>query len=184
MDPGLVNLGNDPRPIIRVFKFFNPTDGPLDVRLWLLCLANRTGGGSGGDTTIVNTASATTATAETTTADNSDTATITVNSSAPVSIVSSSVTVTGKAVEAPVQCKKGKQTCSGVAMLMATKTLKIKGKVVKKGTVLAKTSYQLKGGKKAVLRLKATKAGKKALGKLSRAKLVVGGKSRTVKVER
>lgn len=31
VDPGLVVLGNDPRPIIRVFKLYNPSNGPLSA---------------------------------------------------------------------------------------------------------------------------------------------------------
>ena len=42
IDPGLVVLGNDPRPIIRVFKLYNPTNAPLSAKLYLLCLKNRT----------------------------------------------------------------------------------------------------------------------------------------------
>jgi hypothetical protein len=183
MDPGLVNQGNDPRPIIRVFKFYNPTDGPLDVRMFLLCLGNRTGGGADGGGTIVNTASGTTATAETTTADNSDNAKIEVDPSAPV-VIAPVVTVTPKAVQAQVQCEKGKTTCKGVATLVVAKSQRIGGHLVKKGTVLAKSAFKIKGGKKVVLKLGKTKAGKQALGKLHKAQLKVGGKVRTVKIRR
>ena len=40
LDPGLVSLGNDPRPVTRAFKLYNPTMGPLTARLSLLCLGN------------------------------------------------------------------------------------------------------------------------------------------------
>ncbi len=45
LDPGLLSLGNDPRPVTRAFKLFNPTFQPLTARLSLLCLGNRTGPG-------------------------------------------------------------------------------------------------------------------------------------------
>ena len=45
LDPGLLSLGNDPRPVTRAFKLFNPTGAPLTARLSLLCMGNRTGPG-------------------------------------------------------------------------------------------------------------------------------------------
>ena len=84
MDEGLVNMGNDPRPIIRVFKFYNPTDGPLSVDLYLLCLKNRTRGGIDGGGHIVNTATVTTTTPESTTGDNSDSVAFNIDTSPPV----------------------------------------------------------------------------------------------------
>ena len=62
IDPGLVSLGHDPQPITRVFKFYNPTAGPLTARFGLLCVSIRTRGADNpGDTQITNTASVTTA---------------------------------------------------------------------------------------------------------------------------
>ena len=46
LDPGLVSLGNDPRPVTRAYKLYNPTVGPLKARVSLLCLGNITGGPS------------------------------------------------------------------------------------------------------------------------------------------
>ncbi len=43
IDPGLVSLGNEPQPVNRDFRLDNPTDSPLDARLGLLCLGDRTG---------------------------------------------------------------------------------------------------------------------------------------------
>jgi uncharacterized repeat protein (TIGR01451 family) len=40
--PGLVLLGHDPQPKTRVFYPFNPTAGPLHVKLDLLCVGDRT----------------------------------------------------------------------------------------------------------------------------------------------
>ena len=78
MDPGLVSLGNDPQPITRVFRFYNPTDGPLTARFGLLCVAIRTFGGNTGDDEVKNTASVSTSSPDASSGDNSDSATFTV----------------------------------------------------------------------------------------------------------
>lgn len=81
IDPGLISRGNDPQPVIRVFKFYNPTDGPLDADFGLLCVAIRTRGADDDprDVEIVNTASAVTSSHETSAGDNSDSVTLAVN---------------------------------------------------------------------------------------------------------
>jgi hypothetical protein len=94
IDPGLVVLGNDPRPIIRVFKFYNPTNGPLSADLYLLCLANRTERGADQGGNIVNTATVTTTTPESSSSDNSDSVSIQVDDSPVVTPVTPLVTVT------------------------------------------------------------------------------------------
>ena len=42
LDKGLKTLGNEPQPVNRDFRITNPTDAPLDARLGLLCLGDRT----------------------------------------------------------------------------------------------------------------------------------------------
>ncbi|MCK9249577.1 MAG: hypothetical protein M0P31_11475 [Solirubrobacteraceae bacterium] len=69
LDDGLVSLGNDPQPVNRDFAFNNPTDGPLDARIGLLCLADRTGGEIG-VRDVTNTASVTSTTPDTDLSDN------------------------------------------------------------------------------------------------------------------
>ena len=71
-----VSLGNDPQPITRVFRFYNPTDQPLTARYGLTCIDVRTAGGNQASKTIVNTATVTPTDA--TPADNTASATITV----------------------------------------------------------------------------------------------------------
>ncbi len=166
MDEGLVNLGNDPRPIVRVFKFYNPTNGPLSVDLYLLCLKNRTVGGNAGGH-VVNTATVTTSTTESSTADNSDSASFNVDTSPPV-VLPKTVQVSTTKVSTAVSCGKGGGVCKGQAVL------------VNDGTVLAKGSYKVKSGKKLTVHLKKTAAGKKMLGKLKKAQLRIDGKVRTV----
>ncbi|MFA6575392.1 MAG: DUF11 domain-containing protein, partial [Nocardioides sp.] len=188
LDPGLVNLGNDPRPIVRVFKLFNPTAGPLGADLWLLCLGNRTAGGEA-TATVVNTASATTSSVETTTADNSDTAQFVVDSSAPApghaSLVSPTVTVmSGAKVRAAVRCAPGASACRGTAVLIASKTQRFNGVVVRKGAVLAKTSYRIAASRRVSVTLKPTAAGRKALSSasLKTARLRIAGTTKVVRI--
>ncbi len=71
--PGLVNLGNDPRPKTRAFKLYNPTGGALSATVDLLCLADRTGGEEGSSRHIDNTASVTSTAPDARTSDNSST---------------------------------------------------------------------------------------------------------------
>ena len=184
VDPGLVVLGNDPRPIVRVFKFYNPTNGPLTAKLFLLCLKNRTAKGADQGGTIKNTATVTTSTPETTSSDNSSSVTVQVDTS-PVVVPVAPVVVspTSKVVSTTVKCGAGGGTCKGVATLVAASTTKIGGKTVKAGTVLAKGGYKIKSGKKATLHLKKTVAGKKLLGKLKKAQLRIGGDVRVVRLK-
>jgi uncharacterized repeat protein (TIGR01451 family) len=176
LDEGLVNLGNDPRPIIRVFKLFNPTSGPLTADLWLGCLATRTKPGTG-NPVVSNTASATTTSPEKTLGNNYGSATFTVDM-APAS-PSARVAVAGSKVKAPVVCKDD-EGCGGVATLVALKTQKVAGKKITKGTVLAEGTYVLESGEKSKVVLKASKKGKKALKKVKKAKLTLGKKSKKV----
>ena len=179
LDEGLVNLGNDPRPIIRVFKLYNPTSGPLTADLWLGCMATRTLSGIG-NPTVVNTASATTTSTESSTSNNSASATLTVQSgSAPAAPAAPRVAVSGSKVTAPVTCQV-EVDCGGAATLVALKTQKVAGKTLKKGTVLAKGSYAVDAGAKGKVVLKATKKGKKALKKVKKAKLKLGNKAKRV----
>ncbi|MCW2845839.1 MAG: hypothetical protein JWN22_3755 [Nocardioides sp.] len=185
IDPGLVVLGNDPRPIIRVFKFYNPTNAPLSARLYLLCLSNRTERGADQGGNIVNTASVTTSTHETNTSDNSDSAAIEVDDSPVVTPVTPVVLVSASKVVTTVRCHTGGGVCRGQATLVAATTQRVHGKLVRKGTVLARTTYKIRSGAKVTLRLQKTAVGKVALGgaQVKRATLRIGGTTRTVRLK-
>jgi uncharacterized repeat protein (TIGR01451 family) len=184
VDEGLVVMGNDPRPIIRVFKFYNPTNGPLDADLYLLCLKNRTQKGADQGGHIVNTATVATSTPETSTGDNSDSVAIQVDTS-PVVAPVAPLTVSGSTVSAVVRCGSGGGTCKGQATLVTASKVRVGGKTLKAGTVLAKGAYRIKSGTKATLKLHKTAAGRKALGSkaLKKAKLRIGGDTRTVRLK-
>jgi uncharacterized repeat protein (TIGR01451 family) len=184
IDPGLVVLGNDPRPIIRVFKFYNPTNGPLSAKLYLLCLSNRTERGADQGGTVVNTATVTTATPETSSGDNSSSVSLQVDTSpAVVPVAPLVVSPSSRMVSTTIKCGPGGGTCKGVATLVAATTTKIGGKTVKAGSVLAKGGYKIKSGKKGALHLKKTALGKKLLGKMKKAQLKIGGDVRTVRLK-
>jgi uncharacterized repeat protein (TIGR01451 family) len=184
IDPGLVVLGNDPRPIIRVFKFYNPTNGPLSADLYLLCLSNRTERGADQGGNIVNTATVTTSTPESSSSDNTDSVSIQVDDSPVVTPVTPLVRVSESRVAATVRCGAGGGSCKGQATLVASSTQRVNGKVVKKGTVLARASYKIKSGKKVTLQLKKTGPGRKALASSSikKASLTIGGVTKTVRI--
>lgn len=185
---GLVGLGNDPRPKTRAFRFANPTGADATAGVWLLCLKVRTAGASAGGN-IVNTASVSTATTETSYGDNSASASFGVDTSpVPVAapVAAPVVTVAGAKVAAEVRCTPGRSSCVGTARLVASKTQRVNGTLVRKGTVLAKATYRIAAGKKAVVRLTATKAGGKVLRAkaFTKATLTVGNRSRAVTVRR
>jgi uncharacterized repeat protein (TIGR01451 family) len=174
MDPGLLSLGNDPQPITRVFRFYNPTGGPLTADYGLLCVAIRTAGSgdSGGD--ITNTASVSTTSQDTSAADNQSSATFTVGA-----VNALGVTVTS---QASVLTQSGRTLVALKVKAVGKRTVtfrlfaggKVRGTPLKAGSLLAQKGVKLsKGG--AMVRLVATQAASKALrqGKIDRAKLVI-----------
>ena len=76
LDDGLKSLGNDPRPVTRAFKIYNPTDHALKARLSLLCLGLRTGGEHAPPVTLINTAMISTISFESQTGNNTSSATV------------------------------------------------------------------------------------------------------------
>lgn len=180
---GLVNLGNDPRPVIRVFKLFNPTSGPLSADLRLLCLGVRTQASGGDSDVVTNTATASTSSAESTYGDNADSASFTIDTSSTATPVSSG-TVKARKVVTRVRCSTDGDACRGRAELVAAKRFKVDGTVIRKGTVLARTHYKVASGKKAKVALKSTRPGKRALSskRLKKARLKVDGRSRVIRL--
>lgn len=202
LDKGLVSLGNDPRPVTRAFKVYNPTDKPLTARFSLLCLGNRTIGGDADSNLrkITNTAEVATSTDETDYDNNSSSVTITANrvgepvpegtGKPPVNNPTDrdihrpgvKVKAHGKARfrggKVRVKVRASGET-RGRIKLVTSKRFQLGGKRVRKGTVLAKGSYRFGRAGTRSLGLKTTKTGRKLLRKkgVRRAKLVVGGKS-------
>lgn len=180
LDPGLVPMGNDPQPVIRVFRFYNPTGSALTARYGLLCVAIRTNGGNQGDSEIKNTASVSTSSPDADSGDNSDSATVSLTATgvdvAPkVSVVSSA----GKTkVELELSSSGRKQ--ASFRLLAAGR---VKGTSLKSGSTLASSRARLKAGQ-ATVRMVAKGAAGTAIrkGKVTRAKLVITvGKHRTVR---
>jgi uncharacterized repeat protein (TIGR01451 family) len=199
LDPGLVDLGNDPRPKIRVFKLWNPTAQPLEADLFLLCLGSRTRPGDS-SASIVNTARVSTTTYDPTPGDNSDNATVTrVEASTtpdpgPAPVTSTPAPTSPKAsvaqgtsvVTTTVACTGGTTACKGTALLVAAKTQRINGTTIKKGTVLARTTFTVAKGKTLAVTMKPTAAGKRVLKAkaLKTAQVKIGAKVRTVRLAR
>lgn len=170
IDPGLVSLGNDPQPITRVFKFYNPTSGPLSARFGLLCLAIRAQGEDHpGDSRVTNTASAATSSNDANTGNNSGSATIRVS---PTGVIAASrARVVSRAGRTVVRLGLATGSSRPVTLKLVS-ARKVAG--LKAGTVLARKKAGLKAGSGSV-RLVAKGARAKALrsGKVGKAKLVM-----------
>ncbi|MCB8914574.1 MAG: DUF11 domain-containing protein [Thermoleophilales bacterium] len=203
LDDGLVSLGNDPRPVTRAFRIYNPTDHALNARLSLLCLGIRTAGEHAPPKVIQNTAYISTTSLEDVTSNNSSTATVTAedtdnfepvdpteptkpapNNPIAKTIVGKGVSYAASGVTFTLKCTGA---CGGTAKLSTLKKVKVKGKKYGKGTVLAKKRYFIgKAGTKKI-RLGLTRAGRSILrkGKARKALLKIsGGTRKVVKVRR
>ena len=174
MDPGLLSLGNDPQPITRVFRFYNPTGGPLTADYGLLCVGIRTtgSGDSGGD--ITNSASVSTTSQDISAADNQSSATFTVRAvdalGVTVTSQASVLTRAGRTLVALEVKAAGKRTVTFKLFAGG----RVRGTQLKAGSLLAKRAVTLSRGG-ATVRLVATRAARNALrqGKIDRAKLVI-----------
>ena len=166
--PG-VSLGNDPQPITRVFRFYNPTDSTLTASYGLTCVAVRTSGGNSGSRTIVNTAAVATSSTDSDPSDNS--------SSATVVVTPTGVTAGGSAVVhgSSVSLRVSAETRRTVRLSLVA-THRVAGTGVRPGTVLASGVAHLNGTGR-VVRLGATHSAKAALrqGKVHEARLVLRG---------
>lgn len=196
LDYGLVSLGNDPRPVTRAFKVYNPTDQPLKGRFTLLCLGDRTGtGGGGGETrTIVNTGKVNSDN-DTDGSNNESSVTVTASSGSgtvdpgtgkpPVNnpiaqtIVGKGVSYSASSVSFSLKCSGA---CGGIAKLSTLSRVKAGGKQFAKGTVLAKRKYFVGKAGTRKIKLGLTRAGKTILksGKAKKAILRVSGKTAKV----
>ncbi len=200
LDPGLVSLGNDPRPVTRAFKLYNPTMGPLTARLSLLCLGNMTSGHNVGPTQIVNTAYVSTTSNDDNNANNQSSATITVNASGtnnpipepdpdkpvvnnPIGMsLGGDVIFRRNRLTATVTCAGA---CSGKAKLFSARTVKVGKKKVRKGTLLAKGTFRFNSAGKRQLKLKVNRIGRKVLKKNGKAVLKLSsGEKKLVRVRR
>ena len=170
IDPGLVSLGNDPQPITRVYKFYNPTSGPLSARFGLLCVAIRTNGDDHpGDSTVTNTASAATSSHDVDPGDNSDSATITVSATGVTVTPRASVSSSAGRTTVQLGLATGSKRAVSLKLLAAGKVAGLRG-----GAVLAQGRATLKAGHASV-RIVARGAAAKALrsGKVGKARLVI-----------
>lgn len=195
LDEGLVSLGNDPRPVTRAFKIYNPTDHPLNARLSLLCLGLRTGGEHLPPKTLINTAMISTVSFESQTGNNTSSATVVaedtdnytpVDPTEPVKPTPNNPVATTRLgggaffkknkVTATVTCSGA---CSGTGKLISLKKVKVRGKKFRKGSVLAAGKYRLNaaGTKKLTLKVKGRKA-KLILKKIRKGKIKLSSGTR------
>lgn len=182
---GLVSLGSDPRPKTRAFKVVNTTDQTLEGTVHLLCLTARTGDGGPADS-VRNVASATTSSVTANPGDDADAADVTVDASPTPAVPVAPRIVVGaspRVVAAGVRCS-GVRACRGTAVVVAARTQRLDGHLVRRGTVLARASYRLTAGRTTTLRLAATRAGRLAFASddLTRAVLRLSTRGRDVAV--
>jgi hypothetical protein len=178
LDHGLVSLGNDPRPVTRAFKLYNPTGKPLTARLSLLCLGDRTYGEHAGPKTIENTATVSTGSSESD-PDNNNMSSVTItaedtaaftpvpnpdpvkptpNEPIATTIVGKSVTYSGRSLTTWISCSAA---CQGTARLLSATTVRTGKTKVRKGSVIARGSYGLAQAGSAKVRLKLNRKGLK-----------------------
>lgn len=169
-DAGLLVLGNDPQPKTRVFKLSNPTGGALSATLTLTCLRDRTGPVVAPARSVTNTATVSSTTPELNAADNTSSVALAldpappsalapaaaprgVTAAAPVAATAARVQAAAPALRAaslrlagaklavPVTCSSGPKGCGGSVVVLATHRLAVGGKVLRSGSVLARTRY-------------------------------------------
>ncbi|WP_345525659.1 hypothetical protein [Nocardioides endophyticus] len=179
LDDGLVLTGAEPRAKTRATRLFNPTSGPLSADLTLQCLETRTVGGSS------STAPAAPSVTPQVVVPAPE---ISLRPQGSVAAPSSrvvSVTARGR-VAADVSCASGVTTCTGKVMLVALRTQRVAGKVLRKGTVLATTTYSIAAGSVDRVVLRTTRRGQRVLpaAGLHRAQLRVGDHVQTVSLRR
>ncbi|MBX5441161.1 MAG: choice-of-anchor A family protein [Solirubrobacteraceae bacterium] len=150
LPPGVVPLGNDPRPKTRAFRLLNTTGAPQSALLDLECLADRTGPETSGGTPsreIDNTATVEASTPDPNPANNTSTARITVQGSG-----ATVVGATGKATGAAVVLKAVSPTSARARI-----AVRAKGRVIARGTA------RLRAGRPQTVRVRLTDAGRRVV---------------------
>ena len=152
LPPGVVSVGNDPRPKTRAFKLVNTTGGDQAAIVDLECLGDRTGAEQlvgASPVTVTNTATVSTASTDAVSGNDSASATVTVQADEIVG------------VGASAQAGATKLTLKAIASVNARPaTIKVKSR---SGTVWASGRTALKAGVAKKVRLRLTGAGRSAL---------------------
>jgi uncharacterized repeat protein (TIGR01451 family) len=170
VDPhGTVPLGTDPQPVTRLFRFYNPSSGPLTVDYGLLCVDVRTTPAEEDTRQVENTATVATSSPDAATFDDSSTATITVSATGIAAGGSGWVSAGRTAVQVRVETDVRRHVS-----LKLLATHRVAGTHVHRGTVLARGEAVVRAAHPAV-RLVVTKAARAALraDRIQRAVLVV-----------
>jgi len=171
IDPGLVQLGTDPQPISRVYRFYNPTGSDLTARIGLLCAPIGTDGGDSGPVTITNTADVTTTSSDADATDNSDSAGIQVSATGITPASAATVSHSGNRTVVTLSVTASRPRSLWFTLVA---TGKVRGTHLKAGSALATGRVSVRRGHHEV-RLVATRAAAQVLrdGLIHRARLVV-----------
>lgn len=171
LDDGLVLTGAEPRAKTRATRLFNPTGAPLSADLTLECLDTRTVGGADGTATPVPPAAVPAPATQQSVA----------------RLASSAVTVLARGrISAAVMCDDGGTRCTGTVSLVALRTQRVAGRVLRKGTVLATATYAVAADSAGQVVLRTTRRGHQSLRApgLRRAQLRIDDQVRTVRLRR
>jgi len=153
LPPGVWSLGNDPRPKTRAYKLINAGAAPATATIDLECVGDRTGAERAAGPKpkpIVNTATAASDTSDPDPSNNSSSATITVTGGGPA-LMGATAKLTSSRVLLRAACPAGGRTCAGTAV------------VAKRSKVVARAGFRVKPGHAKLLRLKVSRAGRRAL---------------------
>lgn len=171
LDDGLVSLGNDPQPKIRVFRFDNPTSAALTARVGLLCLGTATGPESV-LREVTNTASVSTSSPDRSTSDDVSSATFRISGAdarAPISAAAVATVAAKGAARVEV-------SISSDVRRTATVTLRTQRRAagLRAGTVVARGTTTLRrGSNDVVVRATRRTAAVVRQGRIDRVRMVV-----------
>jgi choice-of-anchor A domain-containing protein/uncharacterized repeat protein (TIGR01451 family) len=161
LPPGVLHFGNDPRLKARAFRLFNDTGTAKQATLDLLCLHDRTGVenmGTAEPVVVDNTASVTSVSADANGANNSSTATITVQPGSSTTGLGGRGVVRGSTFSVRV-----------VSSMPGRGALAVRSH----GVLLARGEVGLRAGGARTARLRLTDAGQRRLARLDRVQVTV-----------
>lgn len=173
VDPhGTLPLGNDPQPVTRVFRFYNPTAGPLTVDYGLLCMDVRTTAAQEAVRHVDNTATVSTTSPDAAQFDDTSTASLTVSATGVDTPGAGWVATTAGRTSVRVRLESDVRRHVSLRLVASQRVAGLH-----RGALLARTEATV--GAHSTVRLVATHAARAALraGRIDHALLVVTGRN-------
>lgn len=180
---GVVPLGNDPQPITRVFRIWNPTGLPQQVTLHLLCLKLTTERSGPEPRKVTNTASVISSSPQAPGAILTDSATVKIKPGSPAPVIYSAA-VSGR----DLLVKLGSVDSSGTIQVRSMNRVRTGRSSIHKGSVIGKRGFA--AGARGKIRVNLSRKAVKAIrrGSLRRVKVRVktrngGSDTRVVRIK-